>query len=113
MMATGIILVALGFLIRVLAIYTLGAMFSGVIKAPDKIVMHGIYKHVRHPSYTGGFIMTIGLAMIKPEVAICWLAYSYALSRSLQEEHILSRNEEYIQYKEKTGRFLPRMKLWL
>jgi protein-S-isoprenylcysteine O-methyltransferase Ste14 len=61
----GVGLLLAGIAIRWLAIFTLGKYFTGtvVIKTDHQLVRSGIYKHLRHPSYTGLLIGHLGFGL--------------------------------------------------
>ena len=60
----GLLLCALGEVLRKTAIYTAQHNFNHVVqsqKAKDhKLITHGVYKICRHPSYVGWFYWSIG-----------------------------------------------------
>ena len=78
------------------------------------LVSSGAFKYVRHPLYLGCILFYLGLALSTASlfslvlwVAIC-LVYNYLAS---YEEKLLEAKfgESYIIYKEKTGKWMPRM----
>ena len=108
-MIIGIAIVALGFAIRIWAIMSMQGKFTFKIKLPDKLCTKGAYKYVRHPSYIGSLLILCGISIINPVAGICYLAFAFFLARAIQEELILSQYQEYLEYKQKTGMFLPRL----
>ena len=107
----GVLCVFLGFLLRYKAIKTLGSSFSLSLQRRKHIVTTGIYKYIRHPSYTGSILVVFGFSALWPPLGVAYLAFMFFLSRAVREEIILG-NADYKPYKEKTGMFLPRIKLW-
>lgn len=83
--------------------------FTFKIKLPEKICTKGAYRYVRHPSYIGSLLILCGASIVSPVAGICYLAFAFFLARATQEEMILSQYQEYIDYKQKTGMFLPRL----
>ena len=61
----GLALLLAGITIRWVAIFTLGKYFTGivVIKTDHQLVRSGIYKHLRHPAYTGSVLAHLGLGL--------------------------------------------------
>ncbi len=61
----GVILMALGIVIRQWSIAVLGPSFSGVLRVQkdQTLVESGPYRYVRHPSYTGALIFFVGLGL--------------------------------------------------
>jgi protein-S-isoprenylcysteine O-methyltransferase Ste14 len=51
----GLLLLILGYVIRSIAVHTLGKYFTGtvVIKSDHQLIRTGLYRRLRHPAYTG------------------------------------------------------------
>ena len=60
--AVGVALMAGGFLIRAVAMRTLGEFFTRTLRIREKhrVVSEGIYRHVRHPGYLGTILYFVG-----------------------------------------------------
>ncbi|CAK7337852.1 unnamed protein product [Dovyalis caffra] len=60
----GLVMVIIGEVIRKLAIITAGRAFTHLIKVYHEehhdLITHGVYRFVRHPSYTGFLIWSVG-----------------------------------------------------
>lgn len=80
----------------------------------DTLVRHGLYAYVRHPIYTGGLVMVIGVALIKPTWAFataCMLAFVWLIIQArLEEIDLLQRMPDYKDYMKQVPRFLPRIR---
>ncbi len=93
----------------------LGKHFTGDVKAsPDQpVVDRGIYRWVRHPSYTGGMLMYMGTGLALTNwlsVLIITVAGGAAyLYRVRVEEQALQANlgGRYQEYMRRTKRFVP------
>lgn len=81
---------------------------------PERVVTSGVFKYVRHPlylasilTYLGLVISTLSLLSLALFVGI-FIFYNYLAS---YEEKLLEEKfgEEYIKYKQKTGKWLPRI----
>lgn len=93
---------------------TLGPAFTPYVnaRAADKrIVTAGIYRYVRHPLYTAGFMLTAGAALMLCCIVswfftlLCWAA---VVVRTLREESLLKRGMDgYVDYMRRTKRYLP------
>lgn len=61
----GLFLLVAGIAIRWTAVYTLGKYFTGtvVIKSNHQLVRKGLYKHLRHPAYSGTLLAHLGLGL--------------------------------------------------
>jgi protein-S-isoprenylcysteine O-methyltransferase Ste14 len=64
--AVGLALYALGAALRLWAVLTLGRLFtlSVGVQAGHQVVANGPYHFVRHPSYTGVLIASLGLGIV-------------------------------------------------
>ena len=61
----GLLLLISGYVIRALAIRTLGVFFTGtvVIKNEHQLIRTGLYRYLRHPAYTGTLLAHLGLGL--------------------------------------------------
>lgn len=111
----GFILMIVGMVIRFTAIIQLGRFFSpvvGVVSNQD-IVQSGLYRWIRHPAYTGGWIIAVGMGFGLQTwwgVLLCGigllLIYAY---RVRVEEKVLVQHfgEIYIEYRKGTRKMFP------
>ena len=80
--------------------FTLGRSF-GLIPANRGVIVRGPYRLVRHPIYTGYWIMHAALLLAHPEplnfLAI-FLADGATVIRALKEERVLCQDAEYREY---------------
>ncbi len=76
------------------------------------LLIEGIYARVRHPRYTGGVFITLGLALLSNYLA-AWLIFAlyfpaiYALTLFEERELVDRFGEAYERYREQVPRFLP------
>lgn len=113
--AAGLALVLAGSLLRRHCWRMLGKHFTGDVKtvADQPVIEDGMYRWVRHPSYTGGMLMYLGVGLALTN----WLsvviistagaaAYYY---RVLVEEIALQTalGGRYKEYMGRTKRFIP------
>ena len=81
---------------------------------PQKLEKEGMYSYVRHPLYTSYCFYFLGFLLILQNILILPLLIGipgyYELSK--YEETILINHfeEEYTDYQERVGRFLPRLR---
>ncbi|MGB9911900.1 MAG: methyltransferase family protein [Candidatus Kapaibacteriota bacterium] len=84
------------------------------IKKGHQLVQNGIYRYIRHPIYTGLFLLHLGvtLALANIFVAIVWIGgiLIFLFHRVPKEEALLEYyfKEKYRDYKASTGLFLPK-----
>jgi len=111
----GVVLIVLGSLLRRHCFRMLGDSFTGAVRvqADQAVIDRGAYRFVRHPSYSAGMLLYVGLGL-----ALCnWLsllvlvlattvAYGYRVS---VEERALAATlgERYLAYARRTKRFVP------
>ena len=113
----GIVLIILGIILRQWSMAILGKFFSAVvgIQKDQQVIEKGLYKYVRHPSYTGALIIFIGLGLaLQSWAAVITLtllfiiAYGYRIY--VEEKALISElGEPYIEYKKRTKRLIPYM----
>jgi protein-S-isoprenylcysteine O-methyltransferase Ste14 len=93
----------------------LGKHFTGDVKASkdQPVIDRGAYRWVRHPSYTGGFLMYLGTGLALTNwlsVAIISIAGAAAYAYRVRvEEQALQGNLDgrYQEYMRRTKRFIP------
>jgi protein-S-isoprenylcysteine O-methyltransferase Ste14 len=81
---------------------------------PSVLVTWGPFRYVRHPSYSGYFLMFSGLFLtllnliaLVPLMAIP----GYVSLTTCEEQLLIARfGNEYVQYQKRTGRFLPKIR---
>jgi protein-S-isoprenylcysteine O-methyltransferase Ste14 len=113
--AAGLVIVGLGFTLRVWAITTLGAAFRTTVEVEQSqpIVTNGPYRWIRHPSYTGMLVITLGFGIAFANwlsLALCAVLPPLALIRRIKvEESELVRvvGESYRVYSARTKRLIP------
>jgi protein-S-isoprenylcysteine O-methyltransferase Ste14 len=110
----GFLLFLVGSIIRLLPVFALGHRFSGMIaiQSDHELKTDGIYTHVRHPSYAGLILSTIGWTLIFRSTIGLVLNIPMLivlLGRISDEEKFLEAEfgEEYRTYRQKTWRLLP------
>jgi protein-S-isoprenylcysteine O-methyltransferase Ste14 len=84
------------------------------VKSDHKLIDTGPYSFMRHPIITSFLALTGGMLLINPAITtgLLFLYTFWDFTRSAkQEEHLLSNTVPgYIDYMNKTPRFLPRMR---
>ncbi|MGH2521247.1 MAG: methyltransferase family protein [Anaerolineales bacterium] len=109
----GLMLVGLAF--RGYAIWQLGQFFAPevAIQPGQRVVDRGLYRYLRHPSYTGTFITIVGygLALTNWLSLLIMLALPgivYAFRMKVEEAALLEAfGEEYRAYMRRTKRLIP------
>jgi protein-S-isoprenylcysteine O-methyltransferase Ste14 len=83
-------------------------------KRPTQVVSTGAFRHVRHPLYLGSILFHLGLSVSTASLfslgllVVIFVFYNYIAS---YEEKLLDKRfgEGYTRYKERTGKWLPRI----
>jgi protein-S-isoprenylcysteine O-methyltransferase Ste14 len=115
--AIGIVATALGYFLFIWSVITRGKYAtSWTMRKNHKLITTGPYKHARHPSYLGYFLMFLGLAALWPNLLtlIPLAAIPGYIKVTNQEEKLLQQHfgNEYVDYQKKTGRFIPKLQQW-
>jgi protein-S-isoprenylcysteine O-methyltransferase Ste14 len=97
---------------------TLGRHWSGILELREnhRLISSGPYRHIRHPMYTGFFMMLSGVALLSANLLIALLQIgaftaTYLARVADEEAMMLDRfGDEYRGYMRRTGRLLPRLR---
>jgi protein-S-isoprenylcysteine O-methyltransferase Ste14 len=111
----GLLIILAGMVFRFMAILTLGKMFTVDVTIRDnhRIKKDGLYKTLRHPSYTGMILSFIGFGVSLNNwislIIITILVVSVMLYRIKIEEKLLTDHfgSDYLEYSKKTYRLVP------
>ncbi len=85
---------------------------------PQKLVVRGIYRHVRNPMITGVLAILLGEAILFASLSLLFWSVFFLLLNAIYipfvEEPSLERHfgQEYAQYKKHVPRWIPRLKPW-
>jgi protein-S-isoprenylcysteine O-methyltransferase Ste14 len=113
----GLALLVAGVAVRWRAIYTLGKFFTGtvLIREDHRLLRTGLYKHVRHPAYTGALLAHLGLGLSFSNwysLGLSVVPYVLAAGYRIRvEERALGEafGEEYEAYARGTKRLIPKV----
>lgn len=111
----GIISILLGVALRWFAIWKLGSYFTRdvAVSSNQEIVQRGPYRFIRHPAYSGTFLTMLGLGLAMTNwgsliaLLLCvFLGHFYRVK--IEEQALIdSIGEPYIDYMQRTKRFIP------
>lgn len=80
----------------------------------DTLMRQSLYAYVRHPIYSGGLLMFVGGALLKPTstvVLACALGFVWLMIQArLEEIDLLQRLPAYKEYMAEVPRFTPRLR---
>ena len=111
----GLLILAAGIIIRVIAIYQLGGQFSDHIIANQKedVYKKGLYAFIRHPSYFGEMMIFIGVGLVYHHLlsslvasVVPTLSFMYRIHH---EEKVLIQvyQDVYKDYMKQTKKIIP------
>jgi protein-S-isoprenylcysteine O-methyltransferase Ste14 len=110
----GVFLFAIGGALRLWPVFVLGNRFSGLvaIQPGHKLVTTGIYGAIRHPSYLGLIISSLGwgLAFRSGAGVLLTLLLIVPIAGRIRAEENLLRTQfstEYDAYRARTSRLIP------
>jgi protein-S-isoprenylcysteine O-methyltransferase Ste14 len=113
----GLATAALGGILLVWTLRTLGMNLTDTVvtRRAHTLVTGGPYRWVRHPFYGAAFLIFLGNALAAANwflFAAGAIAFILLAARSrIEERKLLERfGEPYRAYRERTGRFLPRLR---
>ena len=117
MKLAGLFFVLLGMLVLGIAASSFNMKeFLGLEKEehhPDtKLVTKGVYRYVRHPLYTGVFLLLPGVFLLRPTLSILLFVFITAIyieigSRLEEQKLIEVFGEQYIKYSKSVKRYFP------
>jgi len=111
----GIIVIIIGIIIRLVAIKQLGRFFTVdvTIRKDHQLMQRGLYKRLRHPSYTGSLISFLGFGLslnnwISIVVVFLSTLFSFIHRMNIEEKVLIEQfGDNYLDYINKTKRLIP------
>jgi protein-S-isoprenylcysteine O-methyltransferase Ste14 len=111
----GLVLIICGMIIRFIAIRTLGKYFTVdlAVQNNHRLIKKGLYKYIRHPSYTGSLLSFLGLGLslnnwVSLIVILIPVLVSFIYRIHIEEKLLLEQmGTEYSNYKNNTKRLIP------
>ena len=103
-----------GSILRLAAVFVLGRRFSGLvaIQPGHQLKTDGLYRYIRHPSYTGLIASMIGYVLVFRSVIgllLNIILFLFLVRRMNDEERFLEAHfgDEYRTYRLRTRRLVP------
>ena len=104
-------LIALGGALNLIGLLHLRRAFTIMAEA-RRLVTTGIFRHIRHPLYTGHLIMFFGSLLLRPHGYTLLLYGLFVLGQvhraRIEERKLAGVFPEYDAYRRRTGMFFPR-----
>ncbi len=113
-MYIGIVLMAIGLILIVSGWQQIFKVYWSKEKGEGKLVQDGIYGYIRHPQYTGLFLITLGMMfewltipqlVMWPVILIIYIRLALKEEKDMLEEFGMA----YRVYKDDTGMFFPKL----
>lgn len=110
----GVAVSLIGVLLVIVGWRTIYREYWSKPEGEGQLVTSGIYAYIRHPQYTGFMLITLGMMFewVTLPMLIMWplLGLLYVrLARKEERDMELEFGHAYLDYKERTGMFLPRL----
>lgn len=101
-------------LLLIIGIWLITSGWELVYESEGRLVTQGVYAYMRHPQYTGIFIITLAFMVQWPTLPtlILWpfvIAMYLRLARQEEQDVRETCPEEYDEYSRRTPMFLPRL----
>lgn len=86
------------------------------VREHHELIQNGIYKHIRHPMYTGFYMQVLGLLLVTSNLTVGLSAIAswqvlYMLRINKEEACLIAEfGDKYIAYQSHTGRLFPKIK---
>lgn len=111
----GIMMLFGGLYLRLEAISTLNSYFTNEVRIGEnwKLIQNGLYKKIRHPSYTGGLVSLLGTSILFESfisffISLILLLSVYIYRITLEEKELIRYfGEKYVIYQKSTKALLP------
>jgi protein-S-isoprenylcysteine O-methyltransferase Ste14 len=105
-------LILFGGLINLIGLLTLRRAFS-IMSEARELITHGIFRYVRHPLYTGHFIMFFGSLLLRLHPVAIGLYLLFCIGQTvrakIEERKLKEAFAQYGAYQRRTGMFFPRL----
>lgn len=111
----GFILFLLGGILVLISLLQLNKNLSPfpTPKADAALIQTGLYKYIRHPIYTSILILLLGYSIYQNSfyklMITAVLGVLFYFKSKYEEKQLALKFPEYLVYKNKTGRFLPKI----
>jgi protein-S-isoprenylcysteine O-methyltransferase Ste14 len=112
----GLLLAIVGFLIALIAVLQLNKNLSPFPTPKENAILleNGLYKFVRHPIYSGLLLLFYGYGIYVDSIykllISSLLLVLFYFKTNYEEKQLERKFPDYSNYKQKAGRFLPKIK---
>jgi protein-S-isoprenylcysteine O-methyltransferase Ste14 len=106
------VLILVGGSINFIGLLTLRRAFT-IMSEARTLITHGIFRYVRHPLYTGHFIMFLGSLLLRLHPVTIGMYVLFCIGQTIrariEERKLKSVFNTYAAYQRRTGMFFPRL----
>lgn len=106
------VLIIAGGSINFIGLLTLRRAFT-IMSEARALITHGIFRYVRHPLYTGHFIMFLGSLLLRLHPVTIGMYALFCIGQTvrarIEERKLKTAFSEYEVYRRRTGMFFPRL----
>ena len=122
LMIAGVLLIMVGLSILVVTIKSFHTYGKGTLapwNPPKKLVITGLYKHMRHPMIGGVILVLIGESIIFQSLyhfmfVLLFIIGNVVYLNMIEEPQLIKRfGEQYIEYQQNVPSIIPRVKPWI
>lgn len=111
----GLLIIIIGMAVRLMAVKQLGRFFTVdvTIRQDHQIMKKGLYKYVRHPSYSGSLLSFVGYGIsldnyLSLTVVLLPVFISFLYRIKIEEKALTDQfGNDYEEYKKTTKRLIP------
>lgn len=104
-------LIIVGGMINLIGLLTLRSAFT-IMSEARRLIVSGIFSRIRHPLYTGHFIMFFGSMLLRLHMLSIFLYLVFCVGQvvraGIEEQKLIRIFPDYQGYKRRTGMFFPR-----
>jgi protein-S-isoprenylcysteine O-methyltransferase Ste14 len=117
----GALCMCLGLLLMIATIRLFVTVGKGTLapwEPPQRLVVQGVYRHVRNPMISGVILVLLGESVVTASLSLFrWFLVAALINAAyiplLEEPGLVKRfGEEYLTYKRNVPRWIPRWTLW-
>ena len=117
----GVICICLGLTLMVATIWLFVTVGKGTLAPwapPQRLVVLGVYRHVRNPMISGVLFVLMGESVLTASLPLFWWFLLFAFVNAtyiplLEEPRLVNRfGEDYLDYKRNVPRWVPRWTPW-
>jgi protein-S-isoprenylcysteine O-methyltransferase Ste14 len=101
-----------GGLINLLGLLTLRRAFT-IMSEARELITNGLFRYVRHPLYTGHFILFFGSLLLRLHsytiAMYAFFVFGQIVRAKIEENKLESAFPDYAAYKKRAGMFFPKI----